>query len=406
MKQSSFFSIFILAIAMSFILFDGCKTPNKDTNYLQKVLKNLEQIESYTYTNYFESYTPWDTLPSLTGRRYYEVYNNPTDTIVGISFTSFFGEDFSKQSSSYDGNMRTLIYHDTKRIVVDSFKVNQYPFRVVGTPFFTRAKSLIDYFMNTNDSLIIESTDFGDSIKYSFSIFDTVVEIIGNQIVYTPALYGSHKGDISKYDIWINKSDDLPYKIKRDMPHEMTIEVCENVEFNKIKLEDFKAADYFPDGYEIQPYRQGNSKAKKNTLVGKLAPDWSLMDSDDNTVSLKDLKSKILLIQFTGIGCGACQLSIPFLKQLVIDYEGRAFELLSLESWGSKIEALKKYKNHYGLNYKFLETPREVCKKYNVSAVPVFFILDENRIIRKVNSGYAKGTTDKEIRDAINDLLN
>ncbi len=37
-------------------------------------------------------------------------------------------------------------------------------------------------------------------------------------------------------------------------------------------------------------------KAKKRTLVGKAAPNWSLMDADNNIVSLKNLKSKILLL--------------------------------------------------------------------------------------------------------------
>jgi thiol-disulfide isomerase/thioredoxin len=218
-------------------------------------------------------------------------------------------------------------------------------------------------------------------------------------------LYKTGIGEVSKYHIWINKADDLPYKIKREMPHEMTIDVCENAEFNKIKFEDFNIANYIPDGYDVRQYRQSNRKAKKPTLVGTVAPNWSLMDADNNIVSLRDLKSKVLLVQFTGIGCGACQMAIPFLKQLVIDFQANDFELLSLESWGSNIGALKKYRDHYKLNYRFLETPKEIGKKYELDAVPVFFILDENRVIRKRFNGYSEGTSDKKIREAINELI-
>jgi thiol-disulfide isomerase/thioredoxin len=185
----------------------------------------------------------------------------------------------------------------------------------------------------------------------------------------------------------------------------MTIDVCENAEFNKIKFEDFNIANYIPDGYDVRQYRQSNRKAKKPTLVGTVAPNWSLMDADNNIVSLRDLKSKVLLVQFTGIGCGACQMAIPFLKQLVIDFQANDFELLSLESWGSNIGALKKYRDHYKLNYRFLETPKEIGKKYELDAVPVFFILDENRVIRKRFNGYSEGTSDKKIREAINELI-
>jgi hypothetical protein len=44
-------------------------------------------------------------------------------------------------------------------------------------------------------------------------------------------------------------------------------------------------------------------------------------------------------------------------------------------------------------------------KEYQVNSVPVFFILDENRAIRKVINGYQKGTTDKEIKDTVDKLL-
>lgn len=42
---------------------------------------------------------------------------------------------------------------------------------------------------------------------------------------------------------------------------------------------------------------------------------------------------------------------------------------------------------------------------YDVSAVPVFFILDEKRIVRKIIKGFGPGITDKEIKNTINLLL-
>jgi thioredoxin-related protein len=58
------------------------------------------------------------------------------------------------------------------------------------------------------------------------------------------------------------------------------------------------------------------------------------------------------------------------------------------------------------LNYKYLISSNEVVKDYQVRAVPTLFILDKDRVIRKVIEGYEKGTTDKEIRDIINGLIN
>ncbi len=56
-------------------------------------------------------------------------------------------------------------------------------------------------------------------------------------------------------------------------------------------------------------------------------------------------------------------------------------------------------------NYTFLLSNDEVLKKYFITSFPVFFILDENRIITNVINGYRPRETDKEIRTAINDLI-
>jgi len=47
----------------------------------------------------------------------------------------------------------------------------------------------------------------------------------------------------------------------------------------------------------------------------------------------------------------------------------------------------------------------EITKSYQVRGVPVFFILDAKRVIRKIIRGYANETTDKEINDIINELI-
>lgn len=139
---------------------------------------------------------------------------------------------------------------------------------------------------------------------------------------------------------------------------------------------------------------------RQNSLYAKV-----LKNTDLNEVRLNDLKSKVLLIQFTGVGCGPCHHSIPFLKQLVDDYKATDFEFISLETWSNNIEGLKRYQQKNEFHFKFLKSSDEVTKSYGVSSVPVFFVIDKNRIIRKVIKGYSKETTDKEIKENIDKYL-
>jgi len=111
------------------------------------------------------------------------------------------------------------------------------------------------------------------------------------------------------------------------------------------------------------------------------------------------------LLQFTGIGCGPCHASIPFLKALAEDYKDKDFELLCIETWSKNISGIERYKAKNELNYPFLVGNTNLKENYKIQGVPAFFILDENRIIKKVNVGYKKGETEKTIIESIDALL-
>ena len=128
-------------------------------------------------------------------------------------------------------------------------------------------------------------------------------------------------------------------------------------------------------------------------------------NTDLNDVSLSDLKGKVLLIQFTGVGCGPCHHSIPFLKKLTEEYKAKDFEFVSIETWSNNIEGLKRYQQRNGLNFKFLKSTDDITKTYGITSVPTFLVIDENRIIRKIIKGYSKEVTDNEIKKSIDKYL-
>jgi thiol-disulfide isomerase/thioredoxin len=209
----------------------------------------------------------------------------------------------------------------------------------------------------------------------------------------------------SKYELWINKSNDLPYYVRREMSHDISVTYCRDIELNKIKLSDFVATDYFPAAFPVYQYGQGNKNKEVDNLTGKVAPDWILNDADSNTFALKDFKSKVLMIQFTSVTCGPCKMSTHFLNQLANEYNKNDFDFVSIESWTRNANALKVYKDRNKITYRFLMSTKEVTGSYQVKSVPVFYLLDKDRVVRKIINGYGTGTTDKEIRDAIKELL-
>jgi thiol-disulfide isomerase/thioredoxin len=394
---------FILVLLTSLILINGCKVEYNKNDYMRKVLGNLEEIKSATYFSTMTVNPPGDTFTLNTYYYFKKEFVNPADTFIGSAYVWFNGNDTSKMYLCYDGNASIYLNSDSKTISIDSFKTSSLPFRPVSEPFFNEARSLIKYALKTHDSITTDLTNCGDSIRFSLLIPDKIITFHGGRPYISDSPYLSKNEKYSRYEMWINKSNDLPYKMRLKLSYGSSMETCSNVEFNKSKLEDFIPAKYFLSDFTIK--ERGKNQAIVKELIGKKAPEWILTNSENNSVALKDFKSKVLMIEFTGIGCGPCHSAIPFLKQLVTDYKIKDFELISIETWSQNIDALKRYKDNNKLNYKFLVSTDDVKKNYNAEAVPVFYILDKERVIRKIIRGYGKGTTDKEIKDAINELI-
>jgi len=400
MKKRLLPVVSILVSFMSVALISGCKSEINKNDFLRKVLSNLEQIKSASYSSTSGGIPPGRKVDTIRSHQYAEEYFNPGDTFIGSSFSKIYHYGESRYGFVYDGNAQIFMDWDPNTIRIDSFQNNQLPFRPMSTPFFNYTKSIIKYALETNDSISTEIEDCGDSIRFSIYVPNKVVEFFGKAHVMDNP-YLPDEDAFSSYEIWVHKTDYLPFRYKRTVPHETSWLINNKTDFNIGSIEDFVASDYFPPDYSIV----GQQIKVKKDMVGKKAPEWTLKDVNNKSVSLKDFKSKILLIKFTGIGCGPCHASLPFTKQLVQDYQISDFEIISIETWSNDIDNLKSYYDKNELNYSYLLSTKEVKMSYQINEVPAFFILDENRIIRKVILGYGDGTTDREIRDAINELI-
>ena len=393
-------SVLILLAPFSLIvLTQSCRVENDVNSYLEKVLKSISKIESAVYSSTISGNIPGDTLTYVTYSTQTEEYFNPSDTTIGSIFTVVQQDATHKASWVYDGYARIFMDWNEKTISIDSFKIARYPFRPVRPPFYNYTKSILQYALNTKDSIEVELIDLTDTILIRLAVYGKSVEFVGKPF-YNDTRYTE---PLSKYDIWINKSDNLPYRYKKNLASKITWESIETIVFNHNKSEEFEVSKYIPEGFTLQTNK--NQSARIIYLTNQKAPELELIDSDNNPFRLKDLNSKVILIQFTGIGCGFCHLSVPFLNSLIKEYDQSKLSLIAIETWSNDPEVIKRYISNNQITYHYLQATDENIRQYQISGVPVFYILDENRIIRKVIKGYSKDSTDKEIRDAINAFL-
>lgn len=393
-----------IILSLTILTLSSCVENYTSKDYLKKVLTNLENIKSASYWNKAESWNPGDTAAAYVVNRYIESYKNPSDTTIGSSWAIFENEQKTHLESAYDGKMITLIYDEEKVMVIDSFKVRKLPFRPVSPPFFNYTENIIRYIIENNDSTFLEQKDLGEEIYVKLTIHeDRQVEFFGRAHYIPENPYTFDPTSI--YELWINKKSNLPQKVRREMCHNISVSSVSDYEFNKLQLENFVASDYFPKVYEIRQYGEKWKKSQPNALLGKKAPEWTLQTDNKNAISLSDLKSKVLMIQFTSVSCGPCRASIPFLKELSTEYDKGDFDFVAIECTSKNTNVLKGYKQRNDFDYKFLLSTKDVLKQYSITSFPVFFILDKSRNIINVINGYGKENTDKEIRSLINEMI-
>lgn len=145
---------------------------------------------------------------------------------------------------------------------------------------------------------------------------------------------------------------------------------------------------------------------KKQLLApGRPAPQFTLTDVNDNKVSLSDFKGKYVLIDFWSTLCPNSARELPHYLKLYSDYrdENIAFVSISVNVDENVWKTYVKEKKNVGTslraeNYFW----SEVCKEYQVIALPTFVIIDKDGNI--VDPMAAKPSS-MEIRETLDRLL-
>jgi thiol-disulfide isomerase/thioredoxin len=140
--------------------------------------------------------------------------------------------------------------------------------------------------------------------------------------------------------------------------------------------------------------------AQKNELkTGMLstpAPEFALKTPDGKTVALKDLRGKVVLIDYWATWCGPCKMSFPFLQKAYEKYrKDPRVAIFAVNTWerekGATREAtVKKFLADNKYTFPVLYDDSSV-EKYGVEGIPTKFMIDQKGIIRFKGVGFDGG---------------
>lgn len=124
---------------------------------------------------------------------------------------------------------------------------------------------------------------------------------------------------------------------------------------------------------------------------GDVSPDADFFDLDGNQHHVSEFRGKYVLLDFWSIGCGACILALPEMKQMHEQYGDRlAIVSLSVDNDARWRRASKQHELIWN-NWNEGKGMGGLSVNYRVSAIPHYVLLNPDGIVDRQMIGYEEG---------------
>jgi peroxiredoxin len=137
---------------------------------------------------------------------------------------------------------------------------------------------------------------------------------------------------------------------------------------------------------------------------GNVAPDFSLVDLNGNSIKLSELRGKKVLVNFWATWCPPCKAEMPYMQEMYEKYQEDGFEILAVNSTVTEKsrENVVDFVSEYGLSFPIpMDEKNRVSSDYEILAYPTSFFIDSDGVIRSIAVG---GMTKEHLEGEIKKL--
>ena len=132
----------------------------------------------------------------------------------------------------------------------------------------------------------------------------------------------------------------------------------------------------------------------------QLAPNFTLLNTELEEVSLSDYQGKVVIVDFWATWCKPCKEEIPRFIELYDEYRARGFEMvgISTDDVEVRLEAIEVFfqdlsKEGFDINYPILLADSDTIQSYQVPVLPSAYLINRDGEIVKVFSGAQESKT-------------
>ncbi len=124
----------------------------------------------------------------------------------------------------------------------------------------------------------------------------------------------------------------------------------------------------------------------------KPAPDFALSDETGKTVSLKDYRGKVLLLDFWATWCHGCKQEIPWFVEFRKTYAAQGFDVVGVSLDGDGWKVLKPFLADAKIPYEIVLGDDATAQRFGIETMPDTFLIDEKG---RLAAAYRGGLVDR-----------
>ncbi len=254
---------------------------------------------------------------------------------------------------------------------------------------------------NYFDPILSMNTDDDEIFRYSRAYRNLIIE----NFRLSSKIALSKDTSLTIIDFVKNKISDLKSADIREQIASMLIrqmkEENENIDDDYDKIMTLLASDRMKEKLTLR------YKSAMFTTAGTASVDFNYENFDGGSISLQDLRGKLLYIDVWATWCGPCIKEMPALKELVKEYAKKDIEFVSISIDGKndydKWKKMVPEKNVGGIQlYDAEGLDSDFMKAFSVSLIPRFMMIDSEG---KIITAKAPRPSSKDVRKFIDSHL-